>query len=121
MSRNSYNNIKKYAAFLFMIFTVLSGSSESFDSNSVLRTGKNAFIDILVINKLFIQGIKASISDSGIKKSVEDHKGFKDFLDINADTSNQKYVQGYILPLTVSAYCVNDSIAKNNTWQSTLF
>jgi hypothetical protein len=121
MSHNSYNSIKKYAAFLFMVFTVLSGSSENFDSGNVIKVGKNAFVDILAINKLFIQGMKAPADNLGIKNLINGNEDFRNFLDIDADTSSVRCVQFYILLLVLTAAYLNNSIAKNNTWRSTLF
>lgn len=121
MSHNSCSNIKKYAAFIFMVFTVLSGSSENFDSGSVVKAGKNAFVDILAINKLFIQGMKAPADNLGIKNLISDNESLRNFLDINADTSTVKQVRFYILLLVLAAAYLNDSIARNNTWRSTLF
>lgn len=121
MSQKNYNNIKRYAAFLFMVFTVLSGSSEKYDAVSILRTGKIAFVDISAINKLFIQGMKASAGVSDIKDFTRSNESFRDFLDVNGETSVLKYFMLYMLPLALSVCSFNNSITQNNTWRSALF
>ena len=121
MSRDSYNNIKKYAAFIFMVFTVLSGSSDRIDSDNFVKIGKKAFIDILATNKLFIQDIKVSINESRINKAEKSHEGFRNFLAINEDDSSLKHVEFYTLPLIVSVYYLNNLILKNSIWKSVLF
>ncbi|MDD4504138.1 MAG: hypothetical protein PHS15_04845 [Clostridiaceae bacterium] len=121
MSRRSYNNIKKYAAFIFMVFTVLSGSSDGIDSDSFVKAGRKAFVDILAANKLFIQESKVSINQPRIKSSVKENEGFKDFLDINVDDSGLKHIQVYILPLLILVYYANNLIFKNSIWKSAVF
>ncbi|HYE11199.1 MAG TPA: hypothetical protein VEF53_13555 [Patescibacteria group bacterium] len=121
MSRDKYNNIKKYAAFIFMVFTVLSGSSDGIDSDNFVKIGKRAFIDILATNKLFIQDVKVSVSESRIKKSEKDHEGFRGLLAINVTDSAPKHVEFYILPLMVLTYYLNNLILKNSIWKSALF
>jgi hypothetical protein len=121
MSQNSYNSIKRYAAFIFMVFTVLSGSSDGIDSDNFVKIGKKAFIDILATNKLFIQDTRISVNESRIKKSVKNHEGFRDFLDINADASALKHVEFYVLPLLVLLYYPNNLILKNSIWKSAVF
>ncbi len=121
MSRNSYNNIKKYAAFIFMVFTVLSGSSDGIDSDSFAKIGKKAIIDILATNKLFIQDAKISINELRIKKSEKDNESFRDFLDINVDDSGLKHIEFYLLPLIVLVYYLNNLILKNSIWKRAVF
>ncbi|HYF84363.1 MAG TPA: hypothetical protein VEB00_15190 [Clostridia bacterium] len=121
MSRDSYNNIKKYAAFIFMVFTVLSGSSDRIDSDNFVKIGKKAFIDILATNKLFIQDAKVSINEARIRKSEKDNEGFRDFMDINAEDSGLKHIQFYILPLIVLVYYLNNLILKNSIWKKAVF
>jgi hypothetical protein len=121
MSRDNYNNIKKYAAFIFMVFTVLSGSSDRVDADNFARIGKKAFIDILATNKLFGQEIKVSLNESRIKKSEKDHEGFRSLLDINTEDSGPKQVEFYVLPLIVFVYYLNNLILKNSIWKRALF
>lgn len=121
MSHSSYNNIKKYAAFIFMIFTVISGSSEKFDSESFAKVGRKAFVDILAVNRQFIQYTRVSINQSCIRSSIRENEGFGDLLDINVDDSGLKYIQVYILLLLIFFYYANNFILKNNIWKSALF
>lgn len=121
MSQNNYSNIKKYAAFLFMVFTVLSGSSDRFGSDSIANIGKKAFIDILATNRLFVQDAKVSINEVRIKKSQKNQEGFRNFLDINVNDSGLKHIEFYLLPLTVLVYYLNNLISKNSIWKSAVF
>jgi hypothetical protein len=121
MSRSSYNNIKKYAAFIFMVFTVLSGSSEGMNSDSLVKVGRKAFIDMLATNKLIIQEARASINQSRIKSTIKENEGFKGFLDIIVDDSGLKHIHILILPLLILTYYTNDLICKNTIWKSALF
>ena len=120
MSRSSYN-IKKYAAFIFMMFTVLSGSSDRIDSDSFIKVGKKVFIDILTTNKLFIQEARVSISHSRIRSSVQYNEGFREFLDANVEDSSLNHIQVYIFPLTILVYYLNNIILKNNIWKNAVF
>ena len=121
MSRSSYNNVKKYAAFIFMVFAVLSGSSERFDSDSFVKVGRKAFIDILATNRQFIQDAKVSINQSRSRSYAKENEGFKDFLDINVDDSGLKRIQVYILPLLILVYYLNNLIFKNSIWKRAVF
>lgn len=121
MSRSSYYNIKKYAAFIFMVFTVLSGSSDGFGSDSFFEAGRKTFIDILETNKLFIQESKVSINQWRVKSFVKGNEGFKEFLDINADDTGLNHIQVCILPLMILVYYANNLIFKNSIWKNALF
>lgn len=121
MSRDNYNNIKKYAAFIFMVFTVLSGSSDRIDSENFVKIGKKAFIDILATNKLFAQELKVSMNDSRIKKSERENESFRRFLDIDANNSGTKYIQIYLMLLIILLFYLNNAALKNNIWRRTVF
>ncbi|HYE83859.1 MAG TPA: hypothetical protein VEG39_17055 [Clostridia bacterium] len=121
MSQNSYNSIKKYAAFIFMVFTVLSGSSDSFDTDSLVKIGRKAFIDILASNKMFIQESRITVSQSHIRSSGSEDEGFRRFLDTNVEASSLNYFQSYAAPLIISVFYLNNLILKNNIWKSAVF
>lgn len=121
MSQSSYNNIRKYAAFIFMVFTVLSGSSEGFDSDSYIKAGKKAFIDILASNKLFIQGEKVSVHQSAIRNSEQDNDSFREFVAANSENTSLNNIKTNAFPLTLQVYCLNNIILKNNIWKNALF
>jgi hypothetical protein len=121
MSQNSYNNIKKYAAFIFMVFTVLSGSSDKVGSDSFVPIGKKAFIEMLANSKLFIQDVKASSGTAELRASSKNQDDFKSFHDINLAGSSLKNIQIYILLIFVFGLFINNSIERNNTWKSAVF
>jgi len=121
MSHNSYNNIKKYAAFIFMIFTVISGSPERLDSGSFVKPGRKAFIDILAANKQFIQNKRIAVNQSGITSTIEQNEGFIDFLNINVDDSGLKHLHIYILGLLIPVYYLNNSVLRNSIWKNAVF
>lgn len=120
MSRNSYNNIKKYAAFIFMVFTVLSGSSDGADSENFAKLGRKAFIDILSTNRAFIQDAKVSIGQSHLRSSVNDDDSFRSFLDTDIENTSLNNIQAYIL-LIIPVYYFNNLILKNSIWKSAVF
>lgn len=121
MSQNSYNNIKKYAAFLFMVFTVLSGSSDNYDSDNFVKVGRKAFIDILASNRFFIQDAKASVSESRIRSSIRNNEGFREFLYTNVESISLNYIQVYMFPLAIIIYYLNNMIQKNGIWKNAVF
>lgn len=121
MSRNSYNSIKKYAAFIFMIFTVLSGSSDGLDSDSFVRVGRKAFIDILASNRLFIQDARVSSIQLRRGSSIKENEDFREFLDTYADNSRLNNIRIYVFPLIIIVLCVNNRILKNNIWKNAVF
>jgi|GEM_PF-846952 len=121
MSHSSYNNIKKYAAFIFMIFTVISGSSERLDSDNFVRAGRKAFINILATNRQFIQNTRVSINQSVIGNTTRQNERFKDYLDINVDDSGLKYIHVYISLLLIFVYYLNNFILKNGIWKNAVF
>jgi len=121
MSRSSYNNIKKYAAFIFMIFTVLSGSSDSIDSDSFARIGRKAFVDMLMANRAVLQDTKTVIGQSQSKSSENESMGFRSFLDSDIESSSLNHIQVYILPFTVFVLYFNNHILKNNIWKNAVF
>lgn len=121
MSRKSYNNIKKYAAFIFMVFTVLSGSSDGIDSGNFLKIGRKAFIDILSTNRSFIQDIRESSSQLRSRSAIKGNEGFREFLDTYAEDSHLNDIQAYIFPLIIFLYCINNLILKNSIWKSAVF
>lgn len=120
MSRNSYNNIKKYAAFLFMVFTVLSGSSEVMDSDGFARISRKAFIDMFATSSAFIQDGKTTIAQSRTGYSEDDRTGFRSFLDSNVEDLSLSHIQVYIL-LIVFVYYFNNLILKNSIWKNAVF
>ncbi len=121
MSHNSYNNIKKYAAFIFMVFTVLSGSSDRIDNDTFIKVGKKAFVDILASNRLLIQDARVSMNQPGIRSSVQDNEDFREFLYTNVQNFSLNHIQVYILPLTIIIYYFNNVIQKNNIWKNAVF
>ncbi len=121
MSNNSYNNIKRYAAFIFMVFTVLSGSSEGFDSASYVKISKKAFFDILASNKLLIQEAGAQTDQSDTESQYREKNGFRELPGAITEAAALKHVQSNMLPLFASVYIINDTALKNNIWKSTVF
>ena len=121
MAQNSYKNIKKYAAFVFMVFTVLSGSSEAIDSDSFIKLGRKAFIDILISNKLFAQDAKLLTSQSRIKIRENNNSAIREFVDADASASSIINIYVYILLLILLIFYMNDLILKNNIWKSAVF
>ena len=104
-----------------MVFTVLSGSSERINPDSFVEAGRKAFIGILAANKLFIQEANISANQLRIRDTIGQSEGFKDFLIINMDDSDLKYIQVYVLLLLILIYYLNDLIYKNNIWKSAVF
>lgn len=121
MSQGSYRNIKKYAAFIFMVFTVLSGSSDAIDSDSFIKVGKRAFIDILITNKLFVQDTRVSIRQSLIRSSEQNSESFREFLYTNVEDTSLIHIQVYIFPITILVFYLNNIIIRNNIWKNALF
>jgi hypothetical protein len=121
MSRNGYYSIKKYAAFLFVVFTVLSGSTESYSSDILLKAGKNIFHGMNTADKLFTQSIKASIRSLDAEDPTENNEDCIGFYAININVQDVKYIQIHSMPLRLQEYNFNDSITINNTWRCTLF
>jgi hypothetical protein len=121
MSQNSYKNIKKYAAFLFMVFTVLSGSSEDMASYSYAKLGRKVLIDILAVGRASLQDAKPAISRQQYVCSENDNDSLRIFLDAIVDDQAVHNMSSYIMPLTVFIYFSNNIIQKNNLWKSTVF
>lgn len=121
MSRNGYNSIKKYAAFLFVVFTVLSGSTESYSSDILFKAGKNIFYGMHAADKLFIQDVKASVRSLDAEDPAENNEGCIDFYAINNNDQDVNYIQIHSMPLRLPEYNYKDSITENNIWRCTLF
>lgn len=121
MSQNSYNNIKRYAAFIFMVFTVLSGSSDRVDSDNFVKVGRKAFIDILTTSRLSIQDTRISSSQLRSRSNIDVNEGFREFLDTYASNSHLSNIQVYIFPLIIFVFCMNSIILQNNIWKSAVF
>lgn len=121
MSQNSYNNIKKYAAFLFMFFTVLSGSSEDITPDNYARISRKALVDILATGRASLQDAKAAIGQQQYGYSENDNSSFRIFLDAIIDGQASSSIDTYIIPLTVFIYYSNNILHKNNLWKNTVF
>jgi len=104
-----------------MVFTVLSGSSESFGNDSFVKVGRKAFIDIIATNRLFIRDTKASVSQLRSRSFVKENAGLRDYLNTNTEDSSLNYIQSYILPLIILVYFSNNLIFKNNIWKNAVF
>ncbi|MGI6585229.1 MAG: hypothetical protein GX301_03325 [Gracilibacteraceae bacterium] len=112
MPDNRYNSIKKYAAFIFAVFTVLSGSSEVFDFDSIVKGGKKALIDILAEGRLFEQDERLPLSRTHIQSVIQNNEELREFL-------NAENIQVCIsTPLICS---LNNVILKNNIWKNAVF
>lgn len=116
----SHNSIKKYAAFIFMFFTVLSGSSDSIDSDSIVKFGRKAIINIITTNKLMLQDIRIT-SGQLTNKSAEDKEGLREFPDTYAEDSHLGNIQTYIFPLIIFILCINYLLLQNNIWKNAVF
>lgn len=121
MSLNNYKNIKKYAAFLFMVFTVLSGSSDNIDSDSYIRAGRKAFIDIFASNMFFAQDIRELSGQMQRGSTIRINQVFREYLDNFAENSHLNDIKVYIIPLAVFVFYINNLISKNNIWKSAVF
>ncbi len=121
MSEKNYNSIKKYAAFIFMVFTVLSGSSGRIDSDNYVRLGKKALIDIIVTNKLFPQDMKISSSQLRSRTIIEDNDGLRVFLDTYGEDSHLNNILVFVIPLIIFIICINNPLLKNNIWKNAVF
>jgi hypothetical protein len=121
MSHNNYNNIKKYAAFIFMVFAVLSGSSDRIDDSTFIKAGKKAFVDILASNRLLIQDAKFSLNQQRIRSSIQDNNDFREFLYTNVEKISLNHIQANIFLLIVTIYYFNNIIQKNNIWKNAVF
>lgn len=121
MSHNSYNNIKKYAAFLFMVFTVLSGSSEDIATDNYAKLSRKAIVDILSTGRAFLQDEKPAISRQQYVYSQNENDSLRIYLDAIIDGQAVNSINTYIIPLTVFIYFSNNIIQKNNLWKSTVF
>jgi len=113
MPHNSYNNIKKYAAFIFMVFTVISGSSELFDFDSIVKGGKKALIDILVEGRFIAQDERLPLSRAHIQSIIQNNEELREFLDA-------ENIQ-VCISLTILICCLNNIIMKNNIWKNAVF
>lgn len=120
MLDNNYKNLKRYAAFLFMVFTVLSGSSERLDSDSIAKLGRKAIIDIITTNKLLLQDIRISTGQL-VKKTVTDNEGFREFLDSWTETTVSYGIRALVMPLILFPICVNYLLLQKNIWKNALF
>lgn len=121
MSGKSYNNIKKYAAFIFMVFTVLSGSSDRVDSDNYVRLGKKALIDIIGTNKLFAQDLRISSSQLRSRTAIEDNDGLRAFLDTYGEDPYLNNIRVFIIPLIIFIICINNPLLKNDIWKNAVF
>lgn len=121
MSLNNYKNIKKYAAFLFMVFTVMSGSSDNLDSNSYVRVSRKAFIDIFATNMLFARDTKEATGQLQRGSTIRINQVFREYLDSFAENSHLNDIKVYSIPLAVFVFYINNLISKNNIWKSAVF
>lgn len=103
-----------------MVFTVLSGSSETIDSYSFARISRKAIIDIFAASGASIQDAKASIAQSRIVFSEDDEKSFRSFLDSDFEAPSLNFIQVYIL-LTAFVYYFNNMMLKNSIWKNAVF
>jgi len=120
MLNDNYKNLKKYAAFLFMVFTVLSGSSDRLDSGSTARLGRKAIIDIITTNKLLLQDIRIS-SGQLAKKSAENSESFREFLDSWTENSVPYSISAIILLFVLLPICINYLLLQKNVWKNAVF
>jgi len=116
----SHNSIKKYAAFIFMFFTVLSGSSDGIDSDSIVKFGRKAIINIITTNKLMLQDIRIT-SGQLTSKAAADNEGLREFLDSYAEDSHLDNIRVYVFPLIVFVLCIDYLLLQNNIWKNAVF
>ena len=121
MSGKSYKNIKKYAAFIFMVFTVLSGSSDRIDSDNYVKVGKKALVDIIGTNKLFAQDLRVSASQLRSRTAIEDDEDLSVFLDTFGEDSHLNNIWVYTIPLIIFIICINNLLLKNSIWKNAVF
>jgi hypothetical protein len=68
-----------------------------------------------------VQDVKASANKAEFRLSTKDQDGFRGLVDVDMTVTNPRSIQVYTLALVVFGLFINNSIAKNNTWQSTVF
>lgn len=120
MLNNNYKNLKRYAAFLFMVFTVLSGSSEKLDSDSIVQLGRKTIIDIISTNKLLLQDIRIS-SGQLVKKNVANNESFRDFLDNWTENTVSYSINVIVMLLILLPICINYLLLQKNIWENAVF
>lgn len=120
MLHNNYKNIRKYAAFIFMFFTVLSGSSDGIDPESIARLGRKALVDIIITNRLMMQDTRITIGQPE-SKSEADNKGLRQFLDILAEYSAMEYIIAVVAVAVISDTGINYLLQQKNIWKNAVF
>ncbi len=103
MPHNSYNNIKRYAAFIFMVFTVFSGSSEVFDSD----------INTFAASRFVAQNARLSLSRTCIQSSVQNNESLRKY-------PEAENIQACV-SFTILICSLNNIIMKNNIWKNAVF
>ncbi len=103
MPHNSYNNIKRYAAFIFMVFTVFSGSSEVFDSD----------INTFAVSRFVAQNARLSLSRTHIQSSVQNNESLRKY-------PEAENIQACV-SFTILICILNNIIMKNSIWKNALF
>ncbi len=120
MMYSNYKNLKRYAAFLFMVFTVLSGSSERLDTDSIVQLGRKTIIDIISTNKLLLQDIRVS-SDQLVKKNVTNNESFREFLDNWTENTVSYSISALVMLLILLPICINYLLLQKNIWKNAVF
>lgn len=120
MLNKNYKNLKRYAAFLFMVFTMLSGTSERLDSDSIVQLGRRTIIDIITTNKLLLQDIRIS-SGQLVKRTVTNNESFREFLDSWAENTVSYGISALVILLILLPIYINYLLLQKNIWKNAVF
>lgn len=122
MDTKKYKNLKRYAAFLFMLFTVCSGSQEDMNVHSTAKSLRGAVVYALRLQGMLAQGIQGIKAEESSEGSRFDFSGFNDISgESRFDSEAFGFQQTVIFAVSLLVLALNDWMARNSIWRRMVF
>lgn len=121
MNSTKYKNLRRYAAFLFMLFTVYSGSQEDLHIRRAARSLRGVSIYALKLQEMLAQGIQNVKDEESGEKSRYAPDGFNWIAGENGVHGAPALYQAVGIAAGGLFFALNNWMTRNNIWRRTVF
>lgn len=121
MDIKKYKNLKRYAAFLFMLFAVCSGSQDDLNIQGTAKSLRGAAVYALRLQGILVQGIQSIKAEESSERSRFDFSGLNDIAGESRLNITVGFYQTAIFSISLFILALNDWMVRNGIWRRMVF
>ncbi len=121
MDTMKYKNIKRYAAFLFMLFTVYAGSQEQVDAPRALKSLRSAAVYTHKLHGMLAQSIMSMKAENSSEHAHFNFNRMNDAVGEDYDAAAVVFGPAVIYAAGILLITRNNWMTRNNIWRRMVF